>query len=174
MVGRLLVDLCQDTVVSLACALKKGEMGGFFLATYSWSLKRWYSSSPTLTGDPPYCAYISQMFSWMESKLQIAASIHILTLHTTIRIKEQKRPQLTCGIKTLSPGATLHETLLPSLSNPPGPTAKTLASFNSLTLDSGRKMPPAVLASILTRWTRTRSSSGARDLIDLSAVDYSF
>jgi hypothetical protein len=27
--GRLLVDLCQDTAVSLACALKK-ETGGFF------------------------------------------------------------------------------------------------------------------------------------------------
>jgi len=23
--------------------------------TYSWSLNREYSSSPTLTGDPPYC-----------------------------------------------------------------------------------------------------------------------
>ena len=30
MVGRLLVDLCQDTVVSLACAPKKGDMGVFF------------------------------------------------------------------------------------------------------------------------------------------------
>jgi hypothetical protein len=29
MVARLLVDLCQDTAVSLACALKK-ETGGFF------------------------------------------------------------------------------------------------------------------------------------------------
>jgi len=67
------------------------------LARMSWSRKSEYSSSPTLTGDPPY---------W--------------------------------GIKTLSPGCTLQAILLPSLSSPPGPTARTFASFNSLTLDSGR------------------------------------
>ena len=78
----------------------------------------------------------------------------------------------TCGINTLSPGATLGVTLLPSLSRPPGPTASTLASLSSLTLLSGRKIPPAVLASALTLWTSMRSRRGERDLMDLSAVDW--
>jgi len=82
------------------------------------------------------------------------------------------KARLTCGIRTLSPTVTLQEILLPSLSKPPGPTARTLASLSSLTLDSGRKMPDAVRVSALMRWTRTRSSRGARDLIDLSAVAY--
>jgi len=33
-------------------------------------------------------------------------------------------------------------------------------------------MPPAVLASALTRWTRTRSRSGTRERIDLRVSDY--
>lgn len=75
----------------------------------------------------------------------------------------------TCGIKTLSPGATDGATLLPSLSTAPGPTASTFASLSSLTAVSGRKMPPAVLASGFMRCTRMRSSSGAMERIDLMA-----
>ena len=73
---------------------------------------------------------------------------------------------LTCGINTLSPGVTEHAILLPSLSIAPGPTASTLASFRSFTLDSGRKMPLAVFASALMRWTKTRSRRGTRLLMD--------
>ena len=62
---------------------------------------------------------------------------------------------------------------LPSLSRAPGPTARTLASLRSLTEDSGRKMPEAVLASALTRWTRTRSRRGMRDLMERTEVAYS-
>ena len=58
-----------------------------------------------------------------------------------------KYNQHTWGISTLSPGCTLGCIRLPSLSRLPGPTAKTLASFKSFTALSGRKMPPAVLAS---------------------------
>jgi hypothetical protein len=76
----------------------------------------------------------------------------------------------TWGINTRSPVVTPMGSLLPSLSRPPGPTARTLASLSSLTLDSGRKMPLAVLASALMRWTRTRSSSGTRDLMDRMEV----
>lgn len=72
----------------------------------------------------------------------------------------------------MSPGATLGATLFPSLSSPPGPTASTFASLSSLTLLSGRNIPLAVLVSALILWTRTRSRSGARDLMDLSAVVY--
>jgi hypothetical protein len=76
----------------------------------------------------------------------------------------------TCGIKTRSPTATPQLTLLPSLSRPPGPTASTFASFSSLTLLSGRKMPEAVLDSAFMRCTRTRSRRGARERIDFRAV----
>ncbi len=76
----------------------------------------------------------------------------------------------TCGIRTLSPGATLGVILFPSLFNAPGPTASTFASLSSLTLLSGRKMPPAVFVSALILWTRILSRRGARDLMDLSAV----
>lgn len=78
----------------------------------------------------------------------------------------------TWGIRTLSPLATPMGRRLPSLSKAPGPTARTLASFCSLTLLSGRKIPEAVLASGLMRWTRTRSRRGARDLM-LRRTDYS-
>lgn len=61
---------------------------------------------------------------------------------------------------------------MPSLSRAPGPTARTLASLRSLTEDSGRKMPEAVLASALTRWTRTRSRRGMRDLTERTVVAY--
>lgn len=81
-----------------------------------------------------------------------------------------KVAQPTCGINTLSPAVTPMATRLPSLSRPPGPTASTLASFSSLTLDSGRKMPLAVLASARMRWTSTRSSSGISDLIERMEV----
>lgn len=85
---------------------------------------------------------------------------------------QHQPPSPTCGINTLSPGCTLTCTRLPSLSRPPGPTASTLASFSSLTALSGRKMPPAVLASAFIRWTSTRSRRGARDLMDLTARDW--
>jgi len=78
-------------------------------------------------------------------------------------------PPPTWGIKTLSPGCTLGATRLPSLSNAPGPTARTFASLSSLTAVSGRKMPVAVFASGLTRCTRMRSRSGAIERIDLMA-----
>lgn len=74
----------------------------------------------------------------------------------------------------MSPGCTLTAILFPSLSKAPGPTASTFASLSSLTADSGRKMPPAVFASALTRWTRMRSRRGARDLIDLTVRDWMF
>jgi hypothetical protein len=57
----------------------------------------------------------------------------------------------TWGIRTRSPDATPMGTLLPSRSTAPGPTARTRPSLSSLTLDSGRKMPDAVLVSALTR-----------------------
>lgn len=59
---------------------------------------------------------------------------------------------------------------LPFLSRAPGPTARTLASLSFSTLDSGRKMPPAVLVSALMRWTRTRSSRGARERMERMEV----
>lgn len=68
----------------------------------------------------------------------------------------------TWGISTRSPTATPMAMRLPSRSRPPGPTARTLASLSFSTLDSGRKMPLAVLVSALTRWTSTRSRRGAR------------
>lgn len=74
----------------------------------------------------------------------------------------------------MSPGFTLTPILFPSLSRPPGPTANTFASLSSLTADSGRKMPPAVLASALTRWTRMRSRRGARALIDFTVRAWEF
>lgn len=52
------------------------------------------------------------------------------------------------------------------MSRAPGPTARTLASLSFSTLDSGRKMPLAVLVSALMRWTRTRSRRGARARMD--------
>lgn len=77
---------------------------------------------------------------------------------------------LTCGINTRSPGFTEISILLPSLSNPPGPTARTLASDSFSTVDSGRKIPEAVFASALMRWTRMRSRSGASDLMERREV----
>lgn len=65
----------------------------------------------------------------------------------------------------MSPAATPMGRRLPSLSKRPGPTARTWASFCSLTAASGRKIPEAVLASGLMRWTRTRSRRGVRDLM---------
>jgi hypothetical protein len=79
----------------------------------------------------------------------------------------------TWGIRTRSPTATLMAMRLPSRSRPPGPTARTLASLSFSTLDSGRKMPLAVLASALTRWTRTRSRRGARARMERT-VDWGF
>lgn len=70
----------------------------------------------------------------------------------------------------MSPGDTLGAILLPSLSSPPGPTASTFASLSSFKLLSGKIIPPAVLVSAFTLWTRMRSRRGARDFIDLRAV----
>ncbi len=61
---------------------------------------------------------------------------------------------------------------LPFLSKAPGPTAMTLASLSFSTLDSGRKMPLAVLVSALMRWTRTRSRRGARARMERIEVAY--
>jgi len=87
-------------------------------------------------------------------------------LHTTRSLSVR-----TCGTRTLSPGFTDTSIVFPSLSRAPGPTASTLASLSSLTALSGRKMPPAVLVSIFTRCTRTRSRRGATARMDLRAVD---
>ena len=104
-------------------------------------------------GEPPYCIHGQQPRAH-------AAEAHCGFI------------ELTCGIRTRSPTATLIGTRLPSLSSPPGPTASTFASLSFSTLDSGRKMPPAVLVSALTRWTRIRSRRGARDLMERIAVAY--
>ena len=74
-------------------------------------------------------------------------------------------------MRTRSPTATPMGRRLPFLSREPGPTARTLASLSSLTAVSGRKMPVAVLASGLMRWTRMRSRRGAMLRMDLIA-DY--
>lgn len=89
--------------------------------------------------------------------------------HGTINSRDPSL-SLTCGIKTRSPGFTEISILLPSLSNPPGPTARTLASDSFSTVDSGRKIPEAVFASALMRWTRMRSRRGARDLMERREV----
>jgi len=69
----------------------------------------------------------------------------------------------------------------------PGPTAITVASGNGLLVaEDGKKMPVAVFykyalaytpnyktaltVSGLKRWTKTRSSKGTRDLIDLNVA----
>ena len=119
------------------------------IVTHSWSRNSEYSSSPTFTGLPPYYDTVSPCLYSTES---------------------DGRMKLTCGIKTLSPGATLGAILFPSLSSPPGPTASTFASLSSFTLLSGRKIPPAVFVSALILWTRIRSRRGASDLMDLRAV----
>jgi hypothetical protein len=49
--GHLFIDLGENTVIVLVSDVN-GECG----RTYSWSRKREYSSSPTLTGEPPYCS----------------------------------------------------------------------------------------------------------------------
>lgn len=89
------------------------------------------------------------------------------------RLGFRGRSLLTVGISTRSPACTPTGSLLPSLSRAPGPTARTLASLSSLTLDSGRKMPDAVLVSALMRWTRTRSRRGTSDLMDRMEVAFS-
>lgn len=136
---------------------------------YSWSLNREYSSSPTLTGEPPY--YIAHQ-SMFKLTFQVLKSIayHAATFLNAFS-HQQSQCQHTCGIRTLSPTDTEQLTLFPSLSRPPGPTANTFASLSSLTLDSGKKIPEAVLVSAFMRCTRTRSRSGARDLMDFNAVD---
>ena len=50
----LLVDLGQDPAAQAMSALNPYAVEGG--ETYSLSRKRWYSVSPTLTGDPPYCS----------------------------------------------------------------------------------------------------------------------
>lgn len=120
-------------------------------STYSLSRNSWYSSSPALTGEPPNYK-------------------HQLVLSKLFGKLVQTRP--TEGIRTRSPTVTPMGRRFPSLSRAPGPTARTLASFNFSTLDSGRKMPPAVLVSALMRWTRTRSRRGARARMDRIEVAY--
>ena len=83
---------------------------------YSWSLNSEYSSSCTFTGLPPY----------------YRPSI------SRLRLQIWSNEERTCGIRTLSPGATLGAIRFPSLSNPPGPTASTVASLSSLRLLSGK------------------------------------
>lgn len=143
--------------------------------TYSLSRKSWYSSSPTLTGEPPNCANTTSasmapgFFSLFLFVFATTSQHIVVSSHGPLGVP---KAGLTVGIKTRSPACTPMGTRLPSLSIPPGPTASTLASFSSLTLDSGRKMPEAVLASALMRWTRTRSRRGTRDLIDRIEVAY--
>lgn len=87
---------------------------------------------------PVECVLILSNLDWATTKLQRS----VRTLGTII-----KPPQHTCGIKTRSPSEHPIGILFPSLSSPPGPTARTLASFSFSTLLSGRKIPPAVLVS---------------------------
>lgn len=110
--------------------------------TYSLSRNRWYSSSPALTGEPPNYTPVNIQDNRVDHQIH------------------------TWGIRTRSPVLTPIGSRLPFLSRLPGPTAMTLASLSFSTLDSGRKMPLAVLASALTRWTRTRSKRGARARMD--------
>jgi len=118
--------------------------------THSESLKSEYSSSPTLIGLPPY---------------YIPSSAYAIPNALTPSSPRQH----TCGINTLSPVATPIGNLFPFLSIAPGPTASTFAWFSSFCALSGRKMPPAVFTSAFTRCTRTRSRSGARDLMERRA-----
>lgn len=114
------------------------------------------------------------------AKLDITTSAnHVHTLNPGLPSSRNEEPAtfhqgiqgfLTVGISTRSPACTPTGSLLPSLSRAPGPTARTLASLSSLTLDSGRKMPDAVLVSALMRWTRTRSRRGTSDLMDRMEV----
>lgn len=148
----LLVDLGQEPAPASVMPQCQGDRFGRGVGvSYSWSLKRWYSSSPTLTGLPPYYIIISKHPLLVRPEISTGGA-------------------LTCGIKTRSPGFTEISILLPSLSNPPGPTARTLASDSFSTVDSGRKIPEAVLTSALIRWTRMRSRRGARDLMERREV----
>jgi hypothetical protein len=56
--GHLFIDLGEDTVITLV-----SDMSSESNRTYSWSRNREYSSSPTLTGDPPYCSTCQQSSS---------------------------------------------------------------------------------------------------------------
>lgn len=96
--------------------------------------------------------------TWWESH-QTRENVHV---SFTMPLPRLSHDIHTWGISTRSPTATPMAMRLPSRSRPPGPTARTLASLSFSTLDSGRKMPLAVLASALTRWTSTRSRRGAR------------
>ena len=103
---------------------------------------------------------------------------YLLTYSLSRKSWNSSSPALTgeppnWGIRTRSPTATPMGSRLPFLSMAPGPTARTLASLSFSTLDSGRKMPLAVLVSALMRWTRTRSRRGARARMDLMEVAYS-
>ena len=138
---------------------------------------RMVSQSPTSTWDRWSILMIAEERILLLSNLDRASSILQFPISifklTKGLLTSLRQLDHTCGIRTLSPGATLGVTLLPSLSSPPGPTASTFASLSSLTLCSGSKMPPAVLVSALILWTRMRSRRGARDLMDLSAVVWS-
>lgn len=127
-------------------------------STYSLSRKSWYSLSPTLIGLPPNCTI---------PRLAI-------TVAACGRHRRAYQRAHTWGINTLSPALRLGAILAPSRFSAPGPTASTSAWFSSFCADSGRKMPPAVLASALTRCTRMRSSRGAMERTDLRAVDCSW
>ena len=145
------------------------EQGVFIFSNFNWrssvlllvsaaQISICSTTSETLVLDP-CCSHPS----YLQAPSKQTPPGPCFIYHTLIK--------LTWGIKTLSPACTLQLTLFPSLSKPPGPTAKTLASLSSLTLDSGRKIPLAVLVSALILWTKTRSRRGARDLMDLRAVD---
>jgi hypothetical protein len=76
------------------------------------------------------------------------------------------------GRTTRSPSLTLTGLTWPSLPGAPGPTARTVPSGGGPWVAAeGRYNPDAVFSTTLARWMRTRSSKGARDLIDLIERD---
>jgi hypothetical protein len=142
--------------------------------THVRSSLRDLSEQPSTVRKASFCPRINSLVVPEDGVLLLRhLDLHAAKLRTRQHVAPNPSlPKRTCGISTLSPGWTLMTMRLPSRSRPPGPTARTLASLSSLTADSGRKMPPEVLASARTRWTRTRSRSGARDLMDLIARDW--
>ena len=55
--GHLFVDLCKNAGKEVRYCNWHRELSW---VTYSWSLNKEYSWSPTFTGDPPYCTCVSK------------------------------------------------------------------------------------------------------------------
>lgn len=147
----LLVDLGKDSelFVSIFCVI---------IVHYSMmSLTRCHGTGGTLRRQTWWESHRTRRFS-----CQLCRVPRIIISAIPLLFPRPSHDIHTWGISTRSPTATLMAIRLPSRSRPPGPTARTLASLSFSTLDSGRKMPLAVLVSALTRWTSTRSRRGAR------------